>query len=93
MQLSRKQVWSAAVALGLGALAGQASAQTCTPPATSNGADVIVGDIQGVANYTSAGGIEAFAIGTYSCNIGNVWLNWFANTNQHPVISQNLFIA
>jgi hypothetical protein len=46
-----------------------------------------------VANYTSAGGIEAFAIGTYSCNIGNVWLNWFANTNQHPVISQNLFKA
>lgn len=94
MQLSLKQFWHAAVSVGLGALAVQASAQTCTPPATFNGPDVIVGEIQGVANYTGNGStLEAFAIGTYSCNIGNVWLNWFANTNQHPVISQNLFKA
>ena len=91
MQFSRKQSWLAAVALGLGALGAKASAQTCTPGATVNGPDVVVGDIMGPANYTSSGGIEAFAIGTYSCNIGNVWLNWFANTNQHPVISQNLY--
>src|SRR5262249_32575529 len=91
MQFSRKQSWLAAVAFGLGALGAKAYAQTCTPAATTNGPDVIVGDITGPANYTSSGGIEAFSIGPYSCNIGNVWLNWFANVNQHPVISQNLY--
>lgn len=91
MQFSCKQSWLAAIGFGLGALAAQASAQTCTPSATNNGADVIVGEIQGTANHSSNGTLEAFSIGTYSCNIGNVWLNWFAETNQHPVISQNLF--
>jgi hypothetical protein len=93
MQSSCKHSWMAALGFGLSALAVQASAQTCTPSATTNGQDVIVGEIQGTANYSSAGGLEAFSIGTYSCNIGNVWLNWFASTNQHPVISQNLYKA
>lgn len=35
------------------------------------GPDVIVGDIMDVTNYSSLGGIEAFALGTYSCNIGS----------------------
>jgi hypothetical protein len=56
-----------------------------------NGPDVIVGDIQGVANYSTDGTNDAYAIGTYSCNIGNVWLNWIAETNQHPVIAMNIF--
>lgn len=60
----------------------------CTP---SPGPDVIVGDLTGPANYAANGAFEALAIGTFSCNIGNVWLNWFANTNQHPVIGGNLF--
>jgi hypothetical protein len=55
------------------------------------GPDVIVGSLHQVANYGHSGGISAFAIGTYSCNIGDYWLNWFANTNQHPVIGQNVF--
>jgi len=76
--------------LGLAVFTPSASAQ-CTPADTANGADVIVGDLTGPANYASAGGIEALAIGTTSCNIGNVWLNWFANTNQHPVIGQTLY--
>ncbi|MBI5863215.1 MAG: hypothetical protein HZB38_01625 [Planctomycetes bacterium] len=91
-QLSRQFRSIVAVATSLGVLAGSAWSQ-CSPPATTNGADVVVGDIQGVANYSSAGGIEAFALGSYSCNIGNVWLNWIASTNQHPVIAQNLFKA
>jgi hypothetical protein len=69
---------------------GRAAAQ-CTPPATSNGPDVITGDVSGITNYTSSGGIEALTIGTWSCNIGNVWVNWIANTTQHPVIAQNLY--
>lgn len=63
----------------------------CTPPATTNGPDVIVGDMPQVQNYSSSAGIDVFAFATTSCNLGNVWLNWIANTNQHPVIGQNLF--
>jgi cysteine-rich repeat protein len=55
------------------------------------GADVIVGDLIDVSNYASSGGIEAFAIGTTSCNVGDVDLNWIANTNDHPVIAQNMY--
>ncbi|MGE0479822.1 MAG: immunoglobulin domain-containing protein [Phycisphaerae bacterium] len=57
----------------------------------ASGPDVIVGDITGPSNYNSSGGIEALSLGTYSCNQGNFWLNWFSNTNQHPVIGGNLF--
>lgn len=55
------------------------------------GADVIVGDLDGVCNYSSVGGIEAFSVGTVSCNIGNENLLWIASNNQHPVIGQNMF--
>ena len=55
------------------------------------GPDVIVGEIPNVSNYSSSGGIEAFAIGTTSCNIGDMELLWISGTNEHPVIAQNMF--
>ena len=55
------------------------------------GPDVIVGDMMDVSNYPSSGGIEAFAFGTYSCNIGSQDLLWISNDNQHPVIGQGMF--
>src|SRR5688572_28479699 len=55
------------------------------------GPDVIVGSLNGMDSYGSSGGIYAYSIGTTSCNVGTVWLNWFANTNQHPVIGQNFY--
>ncbi len=55
------------------------------------GPDVIVGSLYQVSSYGGSGGISAFSVGTVSCNIGDVWLNWFANNNQHPVIGQNMF--
>jgi cysteine-rich repeat protein len=57
----------------------------------SVGPDVIVGDLNGVSNYSSSGGVEALAIGTTSCNIGDDELLWIAENNQHPVIAQNLY--
>lgn len=63
-------------------------------PTQSQGPDVIVGVLShdGISNYTSAGGIEAFSMGTTSCNLGNVNLNWIDQpSNLHPVIGQNLF--
>ena len=89
-QLWQRRTVAALAFIGLAAFTETASAQ-CTPAATTNGPDVIVGDLTGPANYTASGGIEALAIGTVSCNIGNVWLNWISSTNQHPVIGQNMY--
>jgi hypothetical protein len=58
------------------------------------GPDVIVGDLHQTSHYTSGGavnGLRAYAIGTVSCNIGTENLLWISNTNQHPVISQNMY--
>jgi hypothetical protein len=87
-------------AAGLLALAGSAFGQNCpngvnpaqcNPVGTCNGADVIVGDLNGIANYNAVGTTEAFSLGTTSCNIGNIWLNWFDSTNQHPVIGGSMY--
>lgn len=57
----------------------------------STGPDVIVGDLSDMGNYSSVGGIEAFSVGTVSCNMGTQVLNWIANSNQHPVIGQSMY--
>jgi len=53
--------------------------------------DVIVGDLFEVNRYGDLGGITAFSVGTYSCNVGTCWLNWFENDTRHPVIAQNMY--
>jgi hypothetical protein len=73
------------------AAAGTTVAHAQTTCSRNVGPDVIVGDITGPQNYTAAGGLDAFALGTYSCNPGNVWVNWISSTNQHPVVAMNLF--
>lgn len=57
----------------------------------SIGPDVIVGSIPNYTNYSASGGIDAYAIGTTSCNIGDTPLDWYANDTRHPVIGQNMF--
>jgi len=59
--------------------------------ATAIGPDVIVGDLYQTSSFGSSGGISAFSVGTKSCNIGDFWLDWQGNTNQHPVIATNMF--
>lgn len=63
------------------------------PPSTSSsvGPDVIVADLQSINSYTPVDGISAYAIGTTSCNIGNVPVNWWQSTNQHPVIGGSIY--
>jgi hypothetical protein len=81
-------------ALAAGALLGgllcaaPAAAQTCS---FSSGPDVIVGELTGPTNYSNQGTLEAFSMGTTSCNLGNTNLNWIASTPQHPAIGQNLY--
>ena len=68
--------------------AGGNNGTVCPNP---GGPDVIVGDIRGTSNYSSVGGIEAFAFGTESCNIGDEVLWWYSGTNQKPVIGQSAY--
>ncbi|MBK8148373.1 MAG: carboxypeptidase regulatory-like domain-containing protein [Acidobacteria bacterium] len=62
-------------------------------PGTTPGPDVVVGDVNGLAQFGSQAGTQVgLALGTDSCNFGNVDLNWFAlPDNDHPVIPQNLY--
>lgn len=59
--------------------------------AQGSGPDVIVGDLPAIASYGSVAGVSAFSLATTSCNQGTLPLNWFAGTNQHPVISGSLY--
>jgi hypothetical protein len=87
-----------AAAAGL-AISATAQAQFCGN--TTTGPDVIVGDINGVTvwgNVTQTQTsppvsvvVRAFSFGTDSCNIGSQPVNWIQNTNQHPVIGQNVY--
>ena len=56
------------------------------------GPDVIVGDLTSMQQFGSNATHVGVAIGTTSCNNGNVSLNWSAMPNtDHPVIPQNLY--
>ena len=55
------------------------------------GPDVIVGDMPSTNNWGLANGMRSYSVGTTSCNIGDAELTWIANSDQHPVISQNLY--
>lgn len=61
------------------------------------GADVAVSGISvpvapGMGNgFGAFNNINAFAIGTTSCNVGTVNLRWEPSTPRHPVIAQNMY--
>ncbi len=55
------------------------------------GPDVIVGDIPSVKYWGATSGIAGISIGTTSCNIGDVQLNWIFNDANHPVIAQSMY--
>jgi len=62
-----------------------------TARAQTTGPDVIVGDLTSVLKFGTVGDITAYSVGTDSCNLGDEVLQWDADTNQHPVIGQNLY--
>jgi hypothetical protein len=60
--------------------------------AGAHGPDVIVGDIEGVEQFGSAGTQVGLAVGTDSCNNGDQPIDWFALPQiDHPVVPQNLY--
>src|SRR5688572_2829661 len=58
---------------------------------SAQGPDVVVGDLTNWSKWGTVGGISAYSIGTTSCNRGDEILPWIANSNQHPVIAQNMY--
>lgn len=75
-------------ALTTAAFSSGAQAQFCGP---TSGPDVTVSSLTTPNAYGTVGSTAAFSIGTVSCNIGTSNVNWVAETNQHPVIAQNLY--
>jgi hypothetical protein len=73
---------------GTGTVTIAAGGQTCQ---ASTGPDVIVGNMQDIANHTNQGPLDAITLGTTSCNIGTQPLNWVSSTNLHPVIGATLY--
>ena len=61
------------------------------PCAALAGPDIIPGSITSVTNYGELGGTRAVAAGLAMCNIGDANLTINAITNQHAVITQNLY--
>jgi hypothetical protein len=81
-------------ALALALCAGRASAQNtqCGGPGLVSAPDLAVGVLTGPQNYTATGGFDALSIGTTSCNMGNINVQWNAcNSVTHPVIGGNLY--
>jgi len=90
-----KKLGLVTVAASLAMAAGLANAQCLNP---TSGPDVIVGDIMvsgttlgTLPAYTISGGLDATSLGTTSCNIGNVNVQWISGDNRHPVIGGNLY--
>jgi hypothetical protein len=70
--------------------------QHAVGPDTPNlvpGPDVIVGNVEDVAQFTAPVGTQVgLAIGTDSCNNGDQPIDWFAlPQTDHPVVPQNLY--
>ncbi len=74
--------------LGLGVVAVTGAAPEKGPVI---GADVIVGDLYDTDRWGEVGGITAYSVATTSCNVGDEPLPWVSNTNEHPVIGQNMY--
>jgi hypothetical protein len=61
-------------------------------PALVHGPDVIVGQVEDVAQMGHVGTQFNFAVGTDSCNNGDEPVDWFALPDtDHPVVPQNLY--
>src|SRR5690349_9127989 len=60
-------------------------------PCGSPGPDLTIGDISGVANFTSDNGIEACGFGLSPLNVGSAEIDYFATTPRHPVFGQSMY--
>lgn len=92
MNKSRSTIILSALIVVAGAWTAWEMQLTAAPKVKQGvGPDVIVGAIPNTTRWGSTGGFSSYTIGTTSCNIGDQAMDWFANNNVHPVISQNLY--
>jgi len=95
--MGRGHVFTAGALVSASLLARHAAAQntqcgTGTPPTLVNAPDLAVGVLTGPFNYTAGTTLDALSIGTTSCNMGNLDVQWNAcNSVTHPVIGGNLY--
>jgi hypothetical protein len=69
-----------------------ASGNVSMVPTAVPGPDVILGELPSLQQFGSSGTQVGLAVGTDSCNNGDVELNFFAMPNtDHPVMAQNLY--
>ncbi len=62
----------------------------CEPnPCAFSGPDVIYKDIGGISNWGAIGGIQAYSLGSHTCNIGDEGLLW--NSNGTPGLAMNAY--
>jgi len=63
--------------------------------AATAGPDLLTADLFSPKNwYCDPSGvvdINAYSFGTAVCNIGDVWVNWFGNSSDHPVVTQDMY--
>lgn len=94
-QCRRTATWQVLVAAAVALVAAlPLSAQTPT-----TGPDVTILDLTGTGNYGTSGLYRGYSVGTNSCNVGNLPVNWCDNSGgcgsltsaQHPVIAQGLY--
>jgi len=58
----------------------------------NQGPDLVVGDLLGLQQFGRVGDVVGLAVGTTSCNKGDVEVHWNAlPSNDHPLIPQNLY--
>ncbi|MAC75823.1 MAG: hypothetical protein CMJ22_09645, partial [Phycisphaerae bacterium] len=55
------------------------------------GADVAVCNMPAISRWGTVGGVSAYSVGTTSVNLGDVNLEWYANSNRHPRMPMNMF--
>lgn len=57
-------------------------------PGSATGPDVVYTDCQGIAQFGEIGGVRAYALGSYTCNIGDTNLQWGGTT---PLLAMNAY--
>lgn len=55
------------------------------------GADVAVCNMPAISRWGTVGGVTAYSVGTTSVNLGDVNLEWYANSSRHPRMPMNMF--
>lgn len=62
-----------------------------TAPACATGADITISSIPQITLWGTVDGVSAYSVGSGFCNLGDSELIWVAFTNQHPIVTSNLY--